>query len=425
MKIKNWRWLRLAAVLILLLVPVATFAQDDIQDRFDAAMSAIEDDRLTTAREILVDLLEDYPNLQRARLELARVHYLTYDLDGAERLAREVLEDPNTPVSVQTTVLAFLAQIREDRKRLGDRHIWGASLYVGALYDTNVNFGPSRDIFDVGGIPIIIDPDSAETSDWAWVINPVGTHTFNPGKRYDAGEDTGLFAWQSLAGFYYRGYLEEDDFDFGVLTLRTGPVWVVPEKWRATIGFQGDQIWLGQENLALFLSVNPAFSWQAGKNTELVLDTYLTDRDYAQRKDRARDGLFASGLLAVNHALGKGSLMLQGGAGYRNFDAERNRFTYKGPEAYAGVFWGAWTSGSVSARFGYRKFDFKGIEPLFNETRNDDEYRYSLAAQHVFGAGWLRDWVLSADWVFTDNRSRVPIYDFERHEVNFGLSRSF
>ena len=33
--------------------------------------------------------------------------------------------------------------------------------------------------------------------------------------------------------------------------------------------------------------------------------------------------------------------------------------------------------------------------------------------------------ILVADWVFTDNRSRVAIYDFERHEVNLGLSRSF
>ena len=73
----------------------------------------------------------------------------------------------------------------------------------------------------------------------------------------------------------------------------------------------------------------------------------------------------------------------------------------------------------------YRKFDFKGTEPVFNTNRDDDEYRYSLAAQHAFGPGWLNNWVLIANWLFTDNRSSIAIFDFERHEVNFGLSRSF
>ncbi|MFQ5635433.1 MAG: tetratricopeptide repeat protein, partial [Gammaproteobacteria bacterium] len=260
-----------APLLIGLLASFCAQAEDDIQLRFDAAMHALEQDRLRTARRSLSELLADYPNLQRARLELARAYYLSYDFAEAQRLAEQVLEDPNTPASVQTTVLAFLAQIREDRKRLGDRHTWGPSIYVGTMYDSNVNFGPSRDIIDIGGVPFVVTPDSREVSDWAWVVNPAITHTYSPGKPFSIGENSGFFAWQSLVSFYYRGYFDEDDFDFGVLSLRTGPTWLVPEHWRASIGIQGDQIWLGRDDLAQFVSLNPNIVWYVGDDTELVL----------------------------------------------------------------------------------------------------------------------------------------------------------
>ncbi|MGI9342876.1 MAG: DUF2860 family protein [Gammaproteobacteria bacterium] len=416
----------LGALFIVVFLSFTAQAEDDIQARFDAALRAIDEDKLRSARQQLTALLADYPNLQRARLELARTHYLSYDYAEAERLAQQVLDDPNTPVSVQTTVLAFLAQIREDRERLGERHIWGPSIYVGTLYDSNVNFGPSRDIIDISGVPFIVLPGSQERSDWAWVVNPAITHTFNPGKPFDVGESSGFFAWQSLAGLYWRGYFDEDDFDFGVLTLRTGPTWFVPGEWKASIGLQGDQIWLGGDDLAWFTSLNPNFTWFVGRNTELVLDAYATDRNYSRRIDRPRDGTFLSGLLSINHSLRDSGVTLQAGVGYRDFDAEGQRFTYTGPEAFAGLTWSAWNGGSIFGRVGYRNFDFEGVEPGFNVSRDDDEYRYSLGAQHEFGSGFLDEWVIVASWTLTDNQSKnTPVFDFDRHEFNLGLSRFF
>lgn len=421
-------WPRLVGAIciaIILANPLAA-AEDDTQQRFDEALQAIEEDRLRTARRILNDLLEEYPNLQRARLELARAYYLSYDYAEAERLAQQVLDDPNTPASVQTTVLAFLAQIREDRRALGDRNIWGPSIYLGTMYDSNVNFGPSRDIIDISGIPFIVDPASQEKSDWAWVINPAITHTYNPGKPFNAGEKTGFFAWQSLAGLYYRGYFNEDDFDFGVLTLRTGPTWLVPDSWRASIGLQGEQIWLGGDDLAWFTSINPNFVWYVGAQTELIADVFLTKRDYSRSIDRPRDGDFVSGILSVNHYLRNAGVTLQGGLGYRDFDANGALFTYDGPEAYAGLTWSAWDGGSIFGRINYRAFDFSGFEPGFGVSREDDEYRYNLGAQHQFTRGFMTDWVLVGSWTYTDNQSKkTPLFDFDRHEFNIGLSRFF
>jgi len=410
---------------LICLMAAPAIAQDSAQQRFDDAVQAIEADRLHTARRTLEDLLAEHPNLQRVRLELARVNYMSYDYDEAERLARQVLDDPNTPPTVQTTVLAFLAQIREDRKRMTNRHSLTPSIYVGMLYDSNVNFGPSRDIIEINGIPLQIAPESQETDDWAVVINPAIAHTYNPGKTFNAGENSGFFVWQSLASAYYRGYFTENDFDFGVLTLRTGPEWIVPRHWRAGIGLQGEQIWLGSDSLAWFSSLNPYVTWALGEDTDLTLDAYVTQRNYWRDRDEGRDGWYQWAGLSVDQFFNNDKVTLNGGIGYANFDADDNQFSYLGPEIHLGGVINAWQDGSVYASVRYKNYDFKGAEPGFSQSRDDDEYRYTLGTQHNFRSGAMHGWSVLGSLAYTDNQSDIPIYDYDRLEVNFGLQRVF
>jgi thioredoxin-like negative regulator of GroEL len=70
--------------------PVVASA-DDVQNRFDAAMAALEAEEIYTARRLLRELLSDYPTLYRARLELARADYLARDFDAAEAEVLRVL----------------------------------------------------------------------------------------------------------------------------------------------------------------------------------------------------------------------------------------------------------------------------------------------------------------------------------------------
>ena len=103
---------------------------DEAQDRFDEAMAALDADRVYEARQQLSQLISDHPTLYRARLELARANYLTRDYDAAEEQVLKVLEDPDVPASVRTTLLAFLAQIRDDRLTFKTPHHWGGYVYT-------------------------------------------------------------------------------------------------------------------------------------------------------------------------------------------------------------------------------------------------------------------------------------------------------
>lgn len=430
--------IRIPALLCLLGILVAGVAPgaaiaDEVQTDFDAALAAIEDARLRTARERLTALLAANPSLSRARLELARVHYLDRDYARARAEAQRVLDDPDTPPAVRTTILAFLAQIDADQKRYAARHQWAPSLYAGLMYDSNVNIGPSRDIIDTGAVvctpgnPCAVAPGSRPQEDFAAVLSPGLVHTYNPDRRFDYGELQGFFLWESQANAYYRAYFDETDFNLGVLTLRTGPAWVVPGRWRAGIGLQLDQIFLGDQSLALFSSLNPNLGIQVGDDLEITLDGLITDRHYWEDNEEGRDGWYTSAMLSATKYFNARRFALQAGAGWSDFDADEDRFGYSGPRLTAGLLWQAWADGLVYARVDYQGYDFDGPEsfPFENQVRDDDELRFSLGFQHDFRSGALRNWSLLGGWVHTDSDSNVQIYDYDRDVVNLGLSRRF
>ena len=396
-----------------------------LQSDFDLAMQAVEAERLRSAREQLTRLLSANPSLSRARLELARVNYLSRDYGAARLEAQRVLDDPNTPPTVRATVLAFLAQIDADERRYAARHQWSPSFYGGLMYDSNINYGLADDIVNIGGLPFIVSPDSRETSGGAAVINTGIVHTFNPNRRFEAGEYTGSFVWQSEANAYYRAYFDESDFNLGVLTARTGPAWIVPGRWRAYVALQADEIFLGGDNLALFGSLNPGAVWQVGDDWEVALDGIVTRRDYQSSDENGRDGWYEAGNLAVGRYFRQRSLLVQVGASYANFEADDAPFSYQGPEVFAGFNAAAWTNGAVFARIGYHWYDFDGVEPGFDTAREDEELRAVVGFQQDFREGWLDQWSLIGSWTYTDNQSNVPIYEYDRHQVSLGLSRRF
>ncbi len=407
-------------------VPAQTSASAGaVQTDFDAAMQAVEQLRLRTARQRLTSLLAANPSLSRARLELARVYYLSRDYTAARTEAQRVLDDPDTPPTVRATVLAFLAQIDADERRYAARHQWSPSFYGGVMYDSNVNVGVARDIIEIGGVPFQVSPGSRETSDGAAVINTGISHTYNPNRRFEWGEYPGSFIWQSEANAYYRAYFDESDFNLGVLTLRTGPAWVVPGRWRAYVGLQADQIFLDNENLALFGSLNPGVAWQVGDNWEVGLDGIITERTYHDSAESGREGRYQSVNLTVGRYFRERRLLVQAGVGYPDFDADNNVYSYSGPEAFVGLNAEAWTNGAVFARVGYRWYDFEDIEPGFTTARDDEELRTLVGLQHDYREGWLDKWSLIASWTYTDNQSDVVIYEYDRHQVSLGLSRRF
>ena len=398
-------------------------SSDDAQNRFEAAMVALETEKVYTARRILKELLTDYPTLHRARLELARADYLARDYDAAEAEVLRVLDDPEVPPSVQTTLLAFLAQIRDDRTVFEQRHGWSGQVYAGLMYDSNVNYGIS-DIIDIGGLPFTFK----DRDDMAGVLDAGLLHTYNPGRTFESNEKTGYFLWQTQGNGYYRGYADETDFNLGVLTLRTGPAWVVPNEWRASIGLQGDQLYFADKRLAWFTTLNPQFTRQLSDVTDVTVSAIAQERDYKRTEEQGRDGRLYRGAVQIGRLYMNRKLGAQGGLAYASFDAKADQFGYKGPEIFGGLTYEAWERGQLFARLGYRRFKFEGPEvtlPYVGQTRDDDEWRGIVGFRHELASTFAKNWTVRGDVVFTDNKSNLPLYDYDRYQLNLGLQKSW
>lgn len=402
--------------------PAAFAARDpELEALFKKGMQALEDNRLKTAREAFQTILTTEPSLHRARLELAVTYYRMLDYQKARDLAQQVLDDPQTPTEVRVTILAFLAQIKADQARFAKRHVWRASVAFGGLHDSNVNVGPSSDVLTDN---IRLLPGFTSRSDNALFVQPGISHTFNPGKRVELGEQVANFLWQSQASVYHRRYDQEDNFDLTVASVSTGPALVVLRDWRAAVNLTLDNIWLGGDRLALFSSVKPYVTWQFNRG-ELTLDATYTRRDYDDTADSGREGDYA----AIGGTLGRyfldRSLALQAGVHYLHFDADADQWGYEGPEVMLAGSLNTWKGGRIYARVTQRDLDYDGDFPVFGVARDERERRFVAGFSHVLRGGYLDQWQLNGEVSRIINGSNVTLFEYDRTQLNLTFSRGF
>jgi hypothetical protein len=208
------------------------------------------------------------------------------------------------------------------------------------------------------------------------------------------------------------------------LTLSTGPGWIAPGKWRANINLQLDDLYLGDDNLALFTSVTPSFTWQL-PNAELTWDAMWLNKDFDRRVDVGRNSQYVSTGLAYGHLFNQGKLAIQGGVKVFDENADASRFSNDGWEAFLGANLVAWNNGTVYGRVSQKEAKHDGIEPLYAIARDEKELRYEIGFGHLFKEGALNNWKLTGSYQDTRNKSNVSIYNYDRQVVSFNLRRTF
>lgn len=395
----------------------------DVEKLFKEGVFQREQGNVFTSIEALETVLSNQPSLHRARLELAVAYFRALNYEQAAQQAQKVLDDPKTPENVRLAVLAFQAQIKRDQAAVAaQRHTWEPSVSAGLIYDSNVNVGPSS--ATIPGTTLVLTPGSLPRSDEAGVFQAGIAHTYNSPTVMRFGETASRFIWQSRAGLYHKAYFTERDFNLTALTLSTGPGWIAPGKWRANFNMQLDDLYLGDESLALFTSVSPSFTWQL-KGAELTANAIYLNKDFKRAGDAGRNSDYFAAGLSYGHLFNQGKIAVQGGVTFFDEKADASYFSNDGWEAFIGANFVAWENGSIYGRYTLKDAKYNDIYPGFPVARDETEDRYEIGFGHNFKEGALANWKLSGSWQQTRARSNVSIFTYDREIVSVNLGRSF
>ena len=423
---KNFSRGSILSGVVLSLMASSIMAADTTEEQFDPeaffkqGMKEREEGAPYKSIESFQTILSNKPALHRARLELAVAYMQTLQYREAEQQAQAVLDDPQTPPSVRVSILAFLAQLKKDAEQLIPQHDHKFNLSAGILFDSNVNVGPSSDVININGD--LLDITSGQpVSDSALVLTAGYDHSYRTGKTLRFGQSTGMLFWQSGATLYNRGYDEEGEFDLTVLSLRTGPAIVTNSKLRGNIALQADHIRLGDEKLANYIGIQPSLTWAFDASTELTIDAEVTERDFEQESDQGRDAEY----YAVGASLGKGyknnTVGVQAGFEYFNTQAREAEYSNDGWGAYAGVNWQVKPEGSVFGRLSYNESEYGGIVTGVGKVRDEEEIQLIIGGKHMIA----NEFELSLLWMRTEAESNVELYEYERNQISFNVSRKF
>ncbi len=397
----------------------------DLEAQFEQGMEALEQEHYKSAIETFRSILTRDTSLDRARLELALSYYRTLRYQEAERLAQEVLDNPQTPPEVRVTVLAFLAQVKRDSERYGQKHEVTPHLSIGVMHDSNVNIGPTDALirFDLNPLPASALKRSGNAA-----VGTVGVdHLYQSGRRVELGQRTGMLVWQSGANLYWRRYHDFNDYDLLVASVNTGPAVLLLRHWRASLQLRSEFLDLGARALGWFHSVNPSITWQF-KNGELNWDTLYTRRSYYRDSDSGREGDYvATGLNLGHYFNNRRGTATVGVRGIRFF-ADADQFAYSAAQVSAGLSTRTYKNGSAYVRGRFTYYDYDGDDPIFLKPRREKEYVGTVGLTHEFKQpdDLLKGWVANLFWEGTHNDSNIgQLFSYGRNQTMLMLSRDF
>jgi len=405
------------------LITQPSFAAETIDPEalFEEAMQYREDGELFRSIEIFETILNNQPDLNRARLELAVSYHLTRRYDQAKAELTKVLNSDDTPEAVKLSITAYLAQLSGDIKDSTDRSKSSIYLSAGLFTDSNINLGP-----DSITAKELLDTTSAEKSSAGTLFLLSFSNRSRASKPLNIGGGAIDFEWLTQGTVYNKGHTEDSDFNLSVLSLSTGPALVNAKSWRAALNFKFDKLFFGNSPYAFYSGINPLFTYSFSNELEVTFENITTIKEYSDTPlDNSLKGTSTSWGLDVAKFYTKSSIGIQAGAKYHDNGAETAVQHYTGAELYLGGQMPAWKNARAYLTLSSRKYSYKGFETAATEKRDETENLLSLGANHNFKSGGLKSWTLNAQITYTDNDSNFDAFEYDRSALEVNMRRYF
>jgi hypothetical protein len=354
------------------------------------------------------------PGHLAARLEMARAYFALNDFERAEREFSFIVQS-DAPAEIRELSHAYL-----DRMRPGVRRAQvGLSGYaeVAFGYDTNVSAAARTSSIFVPALGIELEQDPA------FQRQPDEFSALAAGMEYAYALAPGL-GLIAGADVLQRWHADAETFDWRSVDVYAILNHRLDERDGMQYSLRHELYRLDDRPYREMQSLGAQWSRIASQRTRIALEAQGHRIRYrAPEVTEASSDLLATNASA-SYLLQPASLTWAFGglyAGYDNAVADRT----DGDRRILG-----WSLGLQRrllprvdgfARVSLLESDYKTLNPSFGVRRHDDQL------EGVLGVGWgfARGWVLRAQVIRTDNRSNVPLNDYERTESSIALQRSW
>jgi len=345
-------------------------------------------------------ILDEKPDAQRVRLELARVLAQMGDLAAARRELRAA-QAGELPPEVAQIVDRFSAALRANKP-------FGASFQVALAPDSNINRATRSDTLGTIIGDFTLSEDAKARSGIGLSLD--GQAYFRTGIDRNAQ----LLARVSASGDLYR----DNDFNDFSLGVQAGP-----------------EIASGQDRINLTGGI--AWRWFGGTHYTTVVSTQI---DIAHpltrtaqlrgrvgvgfidnRRNALESGESYSLSLGYERALSNRAGLSLNVAGFSQAAADPGYSTASGQAAIGGYREIGRVTLAGSLSYSHLEADKRLF--LYPRRRSDDQYRATLGAtfRKLTVAGFAPVVKLSVEC----NRSSIEIYDYRRLAAEFGIARAF
>jgi hypothetical protein len=424
----------------LLLVGIAGLATAVASDPFSLYSPAVRDaylqDLWTMARadrtagrpldaiELLQAILQQRPDLDRVRLELAFAAYEALDLEESRRQASRLESDPNLAAPLRKSVADLLERIAGKEAWLEQRHRWTPAAAVGLVYDDNLNAGPVSDLVEIDNELFFVTPDFQPKSDWGVVLRGSLGHRYHfPRTLYLQQRPMRLF-WDSLGVVSRKAFLAKNDFDLDILGLRTGPQLEISGGHQASLALRGDYLRYGGEDYAFFTSLSPMLSWNLDV-VNLTLELAWVNRNYLGTGYLGREGDYRSLGLQLDRSFADGRLHLMLGGRWSDEDTKDFSYSNSGYEVFGGIDFRQGRRVTWSASYRWRTLSYDGESNVFERPRDDDQVWLDIGVQVALPGTAFGQPALEAGYSLTRRQSTIPLYEYDRNQAYVALRLSF
>ena len=386
--------------------------EGDSQFDFFYGFSAAQSGAHHEALFVFERLSDQFPQVPRYRLELARSYYFLGQLDASEAEFRQVLAQ-NPPNKVRATIDKFLRRIEEQRQALTPS--WSALASYGGGYDSNIN--SSTDIDEIDLIlegteqRVRLNDSQKETASGFYKLRGQASYSAPITKR--SGFDIRI-------GGQRKANAKTDTYDLNSAFVQGGLQLIRGfHHWRVGGGYQ--QYWLSDESLQSTLSANlnwkyrMAPAWRFNSRAELRNnDNQINDDldalqleisagpEYANGRFSAQSSAMISTDSADNSPLAKDIFGINLAAQYALSDES---------SAYSMLAW--------------RNYEFQKKNP--NDLLSNGKQRSETLTQFILGYNQqiIAHLMAYGQFSYMDNSSNIDVYQYDRLLLEAGLTLAF